>query len=138
MRGLVACLVLAALTINTATAANPGKFNHVQSMVAWGHMNLITTNIQLQSGDAVPNDDKALAELKEEFPQALAQTHGHPELTAALKDYYAASRSLFGNLDPQAGETKLVYSARISMLETKVKEADSRIQVELASLGVTD
>lgn len=129
-------ILLVGLVALSASAAPLPRFNHVSIMTAYGELARVVADISISADQAAARDDKTIAQLKAEFPKALAQTKGHPDLTAAVKTYYAAALSFFGGLDPQAAESSFLYRARVSALETRLKEAKAGVDVELQALGV--
>lgn len=128
--------LLLLVSLGAMAADHPhGRFGSIKLLHANGALVMDVADISVQAGTA-PDITDGMSSLAENFRKGLVEARGHAALTDALKDYYSALRAFLNGLEPQAGEVKLVYQARVSGLETNAKSAGERLDVELQALGV--
>lgn len=110
----------------------------IERMVAFNDLAMSVTDIGIQGDTAPAKDDSAIAELKKDIVPALKEARGDRGLTAAVKAYYVDVESFYDGVDPQAGESVMLYRARMGQLETQAKESTARLKLELTARGAPD
>jgi hypothetical protein len=125
------------LALLFATQAYAKDYPAIERMVAFNDLAMMVTDLGIQGDTAPAKDVSALTELKKNIVDALKEAKGDRDLTAAVKSYYVDVESFYDGVDPQAGESVLLYRARMDQLETQAKRSTSSLKLELTTRGAS-
>ena len=125
------------LALLFATQSYAKDYPAIEQMVAINGLTMDVTDIGVQGDTAPAKDETAITSLKKDIAKALKEAKGDRSLTAAVKSYYVDVDSFYEGVEPQAGESVLLYRARMDQLETQAKRSSSRLKLELMSRGAS-